>query len=311
MAVVFSIKQKVSGDKPPVRVSVANPESTTVGDLKKMYMTQTNRKLDVNRVRLSVESTNETLTPNEKVLSSIPSLKAGDVTLVYKDLGPQISWRTVFIVEYFFPMIVFPLLWVWTRKMSSTPAATEPTSCWQDMLAALFTLHFAKRELETLFVHRFGNDTMPILNIFKNSGYYWLFAFWIAYMTMHPQYTMPASVNRRYFGVGLFVVCELLNLKAHLDLRNLRPAGTRIRRVPQGVLFQHVSCPNYLFEILSWVGFTLASQTVASAAFTLVGAAQMTLWAIQKHKRYRKEFDGKEGRELYPKNRKILIPFVF
>jgi hypothetical protein len=30
---------------------------------------------------------------------------------------------------------------------------------------------------------------------------------------------------------------------------------------------------------------------------------------VAKHKRYKKDFDGKENRELYPK-RKILIPFL-
>ena len=38
-------------------------------------------------------------------------------------------------------------------------------------------------------------------------------------------------------------------------------------------------------EILGWVGFTVATQTVAAALFTLVGAAQMAQWAAGKHTR--------------------------
>jgi len=34
------------------------------------------------------------------------------------------------------------------------------------------------------------------------------------------------------------------------------------------------------------------------------------MWAKGKHKKYMKEFDGKEGREAYPKDRKILIPYI-
>ena len=29
------------------------------------------------------------------------------------------------------------------------------------------TAHYAKRLLETIFVHRFSNATMPIMNLFK------------------------------------------------------------------------------------------------------------------------------------------------
>jgi very-long-chain enoyl-CoA reductase len=330
MPTTFSIKQAAprrlaqqgASEKPPVRLAVGSLESTTVHDLKKMYLNQIKKSINLNRVRLTIEDTNETLGPNEKALSTFGSIK-DDTTLIFKDLGPQISWKSVFLVEYFFPMVVFPLIWLLIRKFPSNPITAtlygpidlnkipQITKCWQDTLALMFTLHFVKREYETMFIHRFGNDTMPLTNIFKNSGYYWLFAFWIAYITMHPLYTMPECGSCRWAGVGLFVVSELLNLKAHIDLRNLRPAGTRIRRVPQGILFKYISCPNYFFEILSWIGFTMASKSVAAAAFTLVGALQMTAWAVQKHKRYRKEFDGVEGRELYPRNRKILIPFIF
>ena len=316
MTVTFSIK-RAYGDKPPVRISVADLESKTVGDLKRDFLSAINQaKKDVNRIRFSLELSNEVLGPNEKALSLLKFPKEfTEISLIYKDLGPQISWKTVFIVEYFVPMIAFPAIWFILKKTPSLakliyPVSKTGVSEWQTLMAILFTLHFIKREFETIFIHRFGNDTMPVSNIFKNSGYYWLFAIWIAYATLHPLYTMPPNLNQRNLGVGLFVIAELCNLKAHVDLRNLRPAGSRIRKVPNTLLFSLVSCPNYLCEILAWVGFTLASQSVAAGVFTLVGAAQMTQWALQKHKRYRREFDGVDGRELYPKGRKAIMPFL-
>ena len=324
--VIRSAPRPGSTDKPPVRVSVASNEGSTVSDLKNAFFKSINKPhFDVNRYRFTVETSGEHLAPNERALSAFPSISkdASEITIVYKDLGPQISWRTVFIVEYLFPMLVFPLLWVLVRKFPQSaftkflygeadPVYTrQSVRDWQDMLAVMFTAHFFKREIETMLIHRFGNDTMPLRNIFKNSGYYWAFAFWIAFVTMHPLYSPPSCQSARTIGPILFVVSELLNLKAHIDLRNLRPAGTRIRQVPRGLLFKFISCPNYLFEILAWVGFTMAGQSVAAASFMVVGAAQMTVWAIQKHKRYRKEFNGEDGREQYPRNRRILLPFIF
>ena len=306
MAVAFSIKPAGSSDRPPVRVVVANLETKTIGELKMEYLQLINKpKMNINRIRFCLELSNEVLGPNEKVLSALQFPKEfTEISLLFKDLGPQISWRTVFIVEYFVPMVAFPIIYMLRR------ASGAQISSWQSLLGILFTLHFIKREFETIFIHRFGTDTMPIMNIFKNSGYYWLFAIWIAHTCLNPLYTEPSDISRRQFGVGLFAVCELLNLKSHIDLRNLRPAGTRIRQIPKGILFSLISCPNYLFEILAWVGFTIASQTVASGVYTLVGAAQMTLWALQKHKRYGREFDGKDGKDVYPKSRKAIVPFI-
>jgi very-long-chain enoyl-CoA reductase len=66
-----------------------------------------------------------------------------------------------------------------------------------------------------------------------------------------------------------------------------------------------------LFEILSWVGFNLVTQTWAGVAFMLVGAGILSAWAHTRHVAYRKEFDGNGGRERYPEQRRALVPFVF
>ena len=38
------------------------------------------------------------------------------------------------------------------------------------------------------------------------------------------------------------------------------------------------------FEVLAWLGFNIATQTIAGALFMLVGAVQMSVWALAKHR---------------------------
>ena len=118
----------------------------------------------------------------------------------------------------------------------------------------LRVLHYSKRLLETVFVHRFSNSTMPIMNLFKNCGYYWGFAAYIAYHINHPLYTSPSPGQVNAF-LGCFLGAELGNFSIHLLLRNLRPAGSKTRRIPVPdwnpftKLFNFVSCPNYTYEV--------------------------------------------------------------
>ena len=243
------------------------------------------------------------------------ALKPEDVithsTLVFRDLGPQILWKTVFILEYLGPLLLYPLFYFQPQLIYGNYAPPSPWAREVQFSACVaWTFHYAKRELETLFVHRFSNATMPFTNLFKNCGYYWGFAAIVAYFVNHPLYTPPPE-DLVYTGMVLFYFMEIGNLSAHWTLRMLRPPGTKIRRIPRGGLFEFVSCPNYTYEILSWVGFNLMTRTLAGILFMLFGAYQMIVWAIQKHRRYRAEFDGQEGRALYPPSRKIIVPFIF
>ncbi len=63
--------------------------------------------------------------------------------------------------------------------------------------------------------------------------------------------------------------------------------------------------------ILTWVGFTPVVRTWAAMTFAALGAAILTAWATLRHRAYRRDFDGKEGRPLYPAQRRALLPFVY
>lgn len=168
--------------------------------------------------------------------------------------------------------------------------------------------HYVKRELETLFVHRFSNDTMPFFNVFKNSFHYWfLMGFCSNYFLLHPDYTEPKwiSPGMHYILLAAFYVFEFFNLMCHIVLRNLRQEGTTQRGIPQKWGFQLVSCANYFWESMAWLTYAVSTQVAGAYLFWIVSTAQMYVWALKKHKRYRKDFEGS-----YPKSRKAMFPFL-
>lgn len=110
-----------------------------------------------------------------------------------------------------------------------------------------------------------------------------------------------------YAGIALFVFGELANLNTHLVLRNLRKPGSTERGIPSGFGFGLVTCPNYLFEIIAWLGIYLVTGLSWSVLlFTVVGSVQMASWAAKKERRYRKEFGDKYKRKRY-----VMLPGIF
>ncbi|KAH0948640.1 hypothetical protein HN011_001205 [Eciton burchellii] len=287
--------------KPIATITVNS--STTIGEVKQQLY-----KLKavpyVQRQSLRLEARGKSLSDSQTIKSL--SLKA-DGKLYYKDLGPQIGWKTVFLLEYAGPLVVY--FWLYQRPWLFYGTKISNFHCVANWAAVAWTLHYTKRLFETLFIHRFSHATMPLRNLFKNCSYYWLFAMYVAYHINHPLYTAPSSLQF-FIGAAIFTLCELGNLSIHLALRNLRPAGTTIRKVPVPtrdpftMLFNFVSCPNYTYEISSWIGFTIMTSCLPAGLFTLAGAYQMTVWALGKHRAYKKEFSH------YPKNRKAIIPFI-
>ncbi|GAM84436.1 hypothetical protein ANO11243_024320 [Dothideomycetidae sp. 11243] len=246
-----------------------------------------------------------TVVPNAKDFTVERTGLRSKSVIYVKDLGPQIAWQTVFLIEYIGPAAIHPLIYYlrpYLFRNAGAPSYAQSLSC------LIITLHFLKRELETLFVHRFSNATMPARNIFKNSAHYWVLgganiAYWI-YKPGSPtaQLTNPLII---YTGLALFAIGELGNLSTHLTLRGLRSAGGKERGIPQGLGFDMVTCPNYTFETLAWIGIWMVTFSLSTAVFAVLAVGQMYLWALKKESRYRKEFGDK-----YKRKRSVMFPFI-
>ena len=179
----------------------------------------------------------------------------------------------------------------------------------QTLSAVAVFLHFFKREIETIFVHRFSASTMPARNVVKNSAYYWILTgLFMAYFIYGPESAAAEEENPflSFAGLVMFFAGELCNLATHLTLRNLRSSGGKERGIPDGLGFNLVTCPNYMFEIIAWVGITLVTRSWATAVFNVVAIIQMGVWAKKRERNYRKEFGDK-----YKSKKYASLPLIY
>ncbi|CAG8982566.1 hypothetical protein HYALB_00007282 [Hymenoscyphus albidus] len=286
--------------KLPTSIEIA--DTTTVQDVKNKLGKLAG--VSPERLGLSEPEKRTTLKDKKELVSRHKQVMAGQEILV-KDLGPQISWTTVFIVEYLGPILIH-LSFLFIRPyIYSNPA---PLSNSQYLCMAMVVLHFLKREYETLFVHKFSLSTMPAMNIFKNSFHYWVFsglnlAYWVYKPTSLTAKSSPMFDNLNIIGVVLYVLGEVGNLLTHITLSNLRKPGDTARAIPKGFGFGTVTSPNYSFELLAWAGVGLVTKSWSAVLFWAVAYGQMRIWAQKKERSLRADFGSK-----YQKKRNGIIP---
>lgn len=309
MSKSITLKVQNRSPKAPIRklpTEINIDSTTTVEDVKRLVANLAGGK-DPNRMGLF---------PPEKKASSLKDRKALIIeqkeimdagAIAVKDLGLQISWKSVFIIEYAGPLVINILaLLARPYLYTSAPPTASPT---QILSCALIALHFLKRELEIFYVHKFSATTMPFFNLFKNSSHYWILSgFNLAYWIYSPSAIIASETSAlgswiNKLGVAMYVYGEFANLLTHLTLSNLRSTGGTERGIPRGNGFDWVTCPNYLFESMAWVGICLVTKSASTVLFTAVAFGQMQIWAKQKEMRYRQEFGDK-----YKKKRYVIVP---
>jgi protein-S-isoprenylcysteine O-methyltransferase Ste14 len=109
---------------------------------------------------------------------------------------------------------------------------------------------------------------------------------------------------RFLLGVGLFVLGTLINRGADRTLLHLREASDTYQ-IPEGGLYRWISCPNYLGEIIEWLGWAIATWSLAGLAFAVWTAANLAPRARAHHRWYTETMPD------YPAERKALVPGVW
>ncbi|MBM4396974.1 MAG: 3-oxo-5-alpha-steroid 4-dehydrogenase [Deltaproteobacteria bacterium] len=111
-------------------------------------------------------------------------------------------------------------------------------------------------------------------------------------------------------GIALYYASYVMNIRSDGIVRDLRTAdevarGEKTYRVPQGGLFRYVTNASYLTELTAWLGFAIATWSLAGVFILALSAANLVPRAVATHRWYRERFPD------YPAGRKVLIPFVW
>ncbi len=173
------------------------------------------------------------------------------------------------------------------------------------VLLALWQLHYVHRT----FIYPFlgpGGRPWPLVVV----GLGFAFQGWNSYLNARyvselGSYPVAWLGDPRFLaGVAVFGLGLALNRSADAVLRRLRAPGETGYRIPRGGAYELVSCPNYLGEILEWIGWALLTWSPAGLAFALYSIANLAPRAVTHHRWYRETFPD------YPRARRALIPYL-
>lgn len=124
--------------------------------------------------------------------------------------------------------------------------------------------------------------------------------------TFGPAYSLAWIWDIRFIvGVILFASGFLINRYSDALLLRLRKPGETDYKIPKGMLFDYISCPNYFGEVVQWFGWAIATWSLPGLAFALFTVCNLVPRAYWHHRWYRSHFSS------YPQNRKVIIPFIF
>lgn len=222
------------------------------------------------------------------------------------------GWRTVFLVEYLGPLLFHGLFYSIRPQLAKVDpyfykdADKLPVTIVQQACFYMFMAHFLKRELETAFLHNFSASTMPAWNIIRNSFFYWASAGLLCGFMIYSPRSLAARPEfgpLDYVGLALYLGGELCNFVVHVHLAGLRKPGSTEKGIPTCIGSSLVTSPNYMFEIIAWIGVILVAREWSVVLFISIGISYMIPWSRDKEKALRNTFGDK-----YKKKRYTMFP---
>jgi protein-S-isoprenylcysteine O-methyltransferase Ste14 len=175
----------------------------------------------------------------------------------------------------------------------------------QIMLLVIWESHYVHRAFIYPFTMRSSERPLSLwilaagfffnlINAYLNGSYINMYAL---------QYPAQWLGDYRFIlGLGIFIFGFFVNRQSDYILYRIRRNKRKVYEIPQGGLFRWVSCPNYLGEMLIWIGWAVATWSPVGLAFALWTIANLAPRAYSHHRWYHQKFEN------YPEERRALVP---
>uniref|UniRef100_A0A7C9AD78 Steroid 5-alpha-reductase DET2 n=1 Tax=Opuntia streptacantha TaxID=393608 RepID=A0A7C9AD78_OPUST len=181
----------------------------------------------------------------------------------------SLSLLSVFLLHYIHRTCIYPLR---LRRRNTKTASAFPIS----VAAMAFAFNLLNSYVQSRWISHYADYGA------EGRWFWWRFA----------------------AGLAVFLAGMVVNVTSDLTLVRLKAEGGGYK-IPKGGMFELVSCPNYLGEMVEWLGWAIMSWSWAGLGFFLYTCSNLVPRAIGNHKWYLEKF-----KEDYPSHRKAVIPFL-
>ena len=214
--------------------------------------------------------------------------------------GPSISNKIGWVLMEAVALFAF-----WAAWLSANETAGASLNQVAILAAVLWTLHYIHRAFVYPLRTRTRGKRMPVVIMLAAVVFNLINGGMIGASlgAGHVQggaalLSNPATL----LGVALFVLGAVINLWADNTLLALRRGSDSGYHIPHGGLFEWVSCPNFLGEIIQWAGFAVLCWNLPALAFAVWTASNLVPRARAPHIWYVQQFAH------YPAQRRVLVP---
>jgi protein-S-isoprenylcysteine O-methyltransferase Ste14 len=184
----------------------------------------------------------------------------------------------------------------------------RPSSIALIVLLAIWQTHYFHRA----FIYPFtltSTKKMPLVivisAVFFNLVNTYVQGAWLFNFASSEVYSNEWLTDPRFIlGVVVFYAGYAVNKHSDSVLNRVR-ASKAGYAIPNEGFHRFVSSPNYFGELVTWIGWAVMTWSLAGVFFVIWTAANLIPRARSHHRWYTEKFPE------YPKNRKIVIPFIY